>query len=269
MSLSLVEHERRLADVVWSWISVNSPLLSIQRFTNLQERFPAEARRLLSTIARERVRAKDPRWKSLAGGTGTLGERSDKRRAVRPRYQSWATLMLQLRMGLGVGIKADALTFILALSRSGTEWLSVAMIADGLGYTPAAVRRAADDLGQARFIHLLGTAEGEQVAQRMYSGNAPGWATLLGVSVNTPGWGYWSERYLFVLDALDCLEGKNAKTPSAYVRDVKAREVLSRHGFALRKDGIVDPVEFANAEANQDLLASASMKFIAWLNNYG
>ena len=36
MSLTMLEHERRLADVVWSWIDVNHALVSVQRLGNLR-----------------------------------------------------------------------------------------------------------------------------------------------------------------------------------------------------------------------------------------
>lgn len=271
MSLWMLEHERRLADVIWSWVSVNSSLLSVQRLGNLRESFPPEVSHRLSALAEHRLReAKDPRWKSLKTHKAEeLGERSAKTRAIQPRLNSWATLMLQLRLGLGVGVKADALTFVLGLNPAGSEWASVAMIADALGYTPAAVRRAADDLVRARFIRTLDTAESESAAQRMFSSQAVDWAALLNLSVNQPGWGFWRERYLFVIDVLTWLDREESKPTGDYARDVAAREILNRHGLALRKDRIVEPLEFASSELSLAYLIQTSKAFATWLGNYG
>ncbi len=271
MSLWMLEHERRLADVVWSWVNVNSSLLSIQRLGNLRASFPPEVSHRLSALAEHRlVEAKDPRWKSLKTlKTEALGERSAKVRAVQPRLNTWATLTLQLRLGLGVGVKADALAFVLGLNPAGSEWVSVAMMADALGYTPAAVRRAADDLARARFIRTLDTAESEQAAQRMFSSQATLWASLLGLSINQPGWGFWRERYLFVVDVLTWLDREESKPTGDYARDVQAREILNRHGLALRKDRIVEPLDFAGADLNMNYLVSAAKAFANWLSNYG
>ena len=271
MSLWMVEHERRLGDAIWSWINANSPLLSIQRLTNLRESFPPEVSHRLSAVARYRVReAKDPRWKSLESDKAdALGERRSKTRAVQPRLNSWATLVLQLRLGLGVGVKADALAFVLGLNPAGSEWASVAMIADALGYTPTAVRRAADDLARARFIRPLDTAESESAAQRMFSSQATAWAGLLSLSVNQPGWGFWRERYLFVIDVLTWLDREEIKSSSDYARDVTARELLTRHSLALRKDRIVDPLEFASTDLSLAYLVQACKAFTGWLTNQG
>jgi hypothetical protein len=271
MSLWMLEHERRLADVVWSWVGINSSLLSIQRLGNLRESFPPEVSHRLSAVAENRLtEAKDPRWKSLKlDRTESLGARSAKTRAIQPRLNSWATLIIQLRLGLGVGVKADALAFVLGLNPAGSEWASVAMIADALGYTPTAVRRAADDLARARFIRSLETAESESAAQRMFSSQAADWATLLHLSVNQPGWGFWRERYLFVIDVLTWLDREESKRTGDYARDVQAREILSRHGLALRKDRIVDPIEFAAAELNVSYLLTACRAYVDWLSNQG
>lgn len=271
MSLWMLEHERRLADVIWSWVNINSALLSIQRLGNLRDSFPPEVSHRLSALAHHRlVEAKDPRWKSLkTNKTEELGERSAKVRAVQPRLNSWATLLLQLRLGLGVGVKADALAFVLGLNPAGSEWASVAMIADALGYTPAAVRRAADDLARARFIRSLDTAESESAAQRMFSGQAGVWASLLNIGVNQPGWGFWRERYLFVIDVLAWLDREEHKPTGDYARDVAAREILNRHGLALRKDRIVDPIEFASSDLSLAYLIQASKAFATWLGNQG
>jgi hypothetical protein len=51
VSLALLEHERRLADVIASWVSVNSSLLSVQRVKNLSRNFPIPVQQLLHAVA--------------------------------------------------------------------------------------------------------------------------------------------------------------------------------------------------------------------------
>lgn len=270
MSLTMLEHERRLADVVWSWIDVNHALVSVQRLGNLREHFPPAVAQRLAALAAFRVdRKKDPRWKSLRmAGADELGQRPAKTRAVNPHFSSWATLLLQLRMGMGVGAKADVLAFILGLNPNSPEWASVPMIAESIGYTTTAVRRVADDLAAARFIRVLDTPDTDQ-ATRMFSAHPAPWASLLGITFNQPGWGYWRERFQFVVAVLSWLDGEAARPTSAYTQDVAARDILNRHGAALRKDRIIEPIDFAGAELNRSYLVFASKALATWWTNYG
>ena len=191
MSLCMIENEPRLADVLWSWSDVNSPLVSVQRLGNLRASFPPEVGRRLSGLADLRVREeKDTRWQSLVKkNPAVFAHRNPKARAVEPRLNSWATLMLQLRLGLGVGVKADVLTYLLGVDRQGSEWAGVSRISDALGYTPAAVRRAADDLAKARFIQPLDAGDHGHRSQRIFAGRPAPWSGILGLSVHDPGMG--------------------------------------------------------------------------------
>ncbi len=270
MSLWAVDYERRLSDVVWSWTAVNSPLISIQRLRNLQSSFPSVVHQRLAALAESRVAAKDARWSSLNPGPKTeLHERAGKVRATPPRYSTWATLMLQLRQGMGVGAKADALAFVLGLNDTPMEWASASIISDSIGYTPAAVRRVVEDLAAARFIRVLDTAESESAPQRMYSPNVVAWAALLGVGVNQPGWGYWTERYRFFVEAIKWLDEVAMRPLKDYALDVGAREILLRNGSTLRRDRVVDPVEFAEAEFDYGSLALVGRAMIRWMSNHG
>ncbi|MEZ4457146.1 MAG: hypothetical protein R2882_11450 [Gemmatimonadales bacterium] len=270
MSLWAADYERRLSDMVWSWTLVNSSLISIQRLRNLKNSFPVVVRQRLASLAEARVAAKDPRWNSLNRGSKTeLHERGGKVRAAPPRYSTWATLMLQLRQGMGVGAKADALAFVLGLNNSPLEWASAAIISESIGYTPAAVRRVMEDLAAARFVRALDTAESESAPQRMFSPNADAWAILLGVSKNQPGWGYWPERYRFFIEVIGWLDELEKRPIKGYAMDVGAREILVRNGPTLRRDRVVDPIEFAEAEFNFGSLAQVGRAMIQWMANNG
>lgn len=270
MSLTMLEHERRLADVVWSWIGVNHALVSVQRLGNLRGQFPEVAAHRLAFIAASRVDTdKDPRWKSLQmAAAERLDYRTSKRRAIEPQFSSWATLLLQLRQGMGVGAKADVLSFVLGLNSNTAEWASVSMIAESIGYTTTAVRRVAEDLAAARFIRALEVPDGDGAA-RMFSAHPTQWAGLLGVSYSQPGWGYWRERFQFVIEVLAWLKAEQTRPTSPYAQDVAARAILTRHGAALRRDRIVEPIEFAGAALGRDYLEAAVRALIAWWANHG
>ena len=145
----------------------------------------------LAFVAGSRVAtAKDPRWQSLQmPAAEKLDHRTSKIRAVEPQFSTGATLLLQLRQGMGVGAKADVLSFVLGLNSNAAEWASISMIAESVGYTTTAVRRVADDLAAARFIRTLEVPDGGGAA-RMFSAHPAHWASLLGVAYAQPGWGF-------------------------------------------------------------------------------
>ncbi len=269
MTLWLVEHERRLWDALWSWVKMNSALLSMQRLRNLRGEFPPIVTRHLSDLAGARVgHAKDPRWRPLQErDPGRVPARSTKARAVEPSFSSWATLMLQLRRGMGVGVKADVLTVVLGLNAVTTEWANVASIAETLGYTPAAVRRAVDDLASARFIRQLDTSVGAGGAQRMFTGQPAAWTNVLGMGPSTPGWGHWRQRFGFLIETLDWLDRSQTRRLTQYAMDVTSREILTRHALAFRHDRVIDPLAFSVAELNFDYFIEASHAFMGWLRN--
>ncbi len=271
MSLWMVDHERRLADLAVSWVRINSPLVGIQRLGNLRADFPPVVHERLSALAAVGMReAKDARWKSLRTNVSVeLGQRKNKERAVEVRLYSWATLFLQLRRGMGVGAKADVLAYVLGTSTVPTGWASVSTIAGAVRYTPASVRRAASDLAGARFIRSLDTVEGERRAQRMYSADAVAWGQLLRISTHQPGWIYWRDHFLFIVDLIGWLDTPTKKSVSAYARDVGARELLNRHAAALLRDRIVDSLEFAGAELNMEYLTQAWRQLASWIENRG
>jgi hypothetical protein len=233
--------------------------------------FPGVVKGRLSALADVGIKeAKDSRWKSLREGVATdLGSRDNKTRAIESRFSTWATLMLQLRRGMGVGVKADVLTFLLGTSRSQAEWASVATIAEATGYTRAAVRRVADDLAAARFIRVPGSAESERSLQRMYSAEQSQWTQLLQVSTSQTGWGYWRERFLFIIDLMAWLESLADRTVTTYAGNVEARELLARHGTALRRDRVVDALEFASADVDLAYLEKATRALLEFIQNRG
>ncbi len=270
-SLWMLDFEPRLADVTASWVKVNSSLLSIQRLRNLRDEYPKVVSNRLSALGAIGVEeGKDLRWASLRNRQAEdFGGRDKKVRAVEVGSPSWATLLLQLRRGLGVGVKADVLTFLIGTSGSGGDWSSVAMIAEATRYTPAAVRRVADDLAAARFIRVPSTADSDRGVQRMYNADPTAWAQLLRVGVAHIGWGYWLERFLFIIDLLIWITSLSEREVSPYARDVEARELLTKHNAAFLRDRVVDSIDFSGAELGMAYLEMATRALIGWMTNNG
>lgn len=263
VSLTLVRDERRLRDLLRDWGARNSDLLSVQRAKNLKADYPDSVRDPLArqlawfaTVARDV--GKDLRWRSLAQGAGTEGHgarfdsipegpegfggtgarahgahapegASTKSRGTRARLVAGETLILRLRLGLGVGVKADLLGFLLARA---DEWATVRDIADAIGYTVAAVRRAADDLAAARLAEAL---DGQPISYRATYG---AWAPVLGFSDHPPRWGSWHERFVFATAFFHWAEAARERPLSAYAFGAQGRHLMEQHRVAFERDSI-------------------------------
>ncbi len=274
MSLWMLDQEQRLADVATSWVTVNSSLVGIQRLRNMRGAFPPVVSKRLSGLAEIAInKGKDARWASLrTKGTLVLGARANKNRAVEVPFRSWATLLLQLRRGIGVGAKADVLAFLLGANVLGSErpeWASVAMIAEATSYTPAAVRRVSDDLAAAKFIRSLETIQGERRAQRMYSVRTVSWTQLLEIGTHQPGWAYWKELFLFIIDLLNWFSEQRQRPATQYALDVLAREILERHRTVLMLTRVVDSTQFVASELDVKYLEQTAQALCGWMSNLG
>lgn len=251
VSLALLDHERRLADVIRDWAVGNSDLLSVQRVKNLSSDYAGAGDESfgprLAWFARVAFAgAKDLRWRSLVAAPGVdtgeavvpglrgIGARAAetaaaKPRAVRARFASDASLMLRLRKGFGVGVKADLLALLLSRAE---QWAAVRDVADATGYTVAAVRRAADDLAVARLVE---SRPGQPTTYRV---TLAGWAALLDLSARPPGWGSWHERFAFSAAFVRWTATLEARPPSAYALGAHGRALLEKHRRAFEQDGI-------------------------------
>lgn len=193
MSLFLRDHERRFWDLLSEWATVGARLLSVQRMKNLAPLYPPSGQNALNEFgALARSIGRDARWKvRFFPEPGKIRRFREKRLAINLKLVEDSALMLRLRRGLGVGLRADVLSFLLGKSGS---WASVRAIAHALGYTPVATRRAADDLAAARLIHA--TVDDQPTT---YSADAKAWARILELSGPPPVWRHWNE--IFVLAA--------------------------------------------------------------------
>jgi hypothetical protein len=270
LSLALLQHERRLADVVGSWVTLNSSLLSVQRVRNIASTFPAPVQQQLGAVASLAVHeAKDLRWKSATGdSTSSFTARKTKSRAMAPAYMHTPTLMLQLRQGMGVGVKADIFTYLLTCDNTGQRWASTAAMARMLGYTHAAVRRNADDLAAARFIGRMETVDPDTSASRLYMAEAGRWAGALQLGAIQQGWRDWRARFAFIADVLDTSATLTSHGATEFAEKVACRELIERNRDALMRDTSIDPGLLEVPDDWPGALQQVSERLVEWMRNH-
>lgn len=211
-TLALPALEPRAVEVARSWIWHNHDRINVPRLRGLARHFPTATGALIELAALADAAGGAP-WKQLAGRPASSQKTTKPRdRAVRTRLVGTPTLMLTMRMGVGVTARADILTYLIANSGMSERWASVSRIATTLGYTVAAVRRAADAMAEADFVEsLAGVGEGRGRAARMYRVRGNRWNGML--SLSDLGWSDWQETYRLVAD----LEALLAKAPPGTV----------------------------------------------------
>lgn len=233
-SLALGDHERRLEEVVLDWTALNSHLLSIQRMKNLARAFPSPVLPRLGTLAGRMLReGKDARWKSLAAHEASAPSRPARaprpvRLAAAPDYRDPAAIMLRLRLGLGIGNKADVLTFLLGNSGSPA---TVRALTIGTGYTVHALHRTVDDMARAGFIHATDDSPAT------YRVQAEDWREVLG-SKSFARWCHWVEFYAFTAEFDYWMHEIRGRTVSEYAFGVHARDLVKRHRAVFVRAGV-------------------------------
>lgn len=234
MSLSLQQEEPRLGDILGDWITINSDLISVQRIRNMASHFTPSSTASLASLARIAVEdGKDHRWKPIMGNHASglqrrTAKRSGKKRATRTRPLEPAALMLRLRLALGVGIKADMLAFLLSAEHEARA--SISVIASATDYTVAPVRKAAENLVEARFIERTADTRSE------YHANRDAWRELLEVR-SLPAWRGWAIRFVFVNAFLDWVDATEGRPMSAYIYESKGLALVKKHSRAFRWTG--------------------------------
>lgn len=275
LSLALGDRERRLGDLAHDWMAVSSRLVSVQRINNLATDYPESTRAALAVIARTALeRGKDFRWKPLAekssdeerqtagragqrrGTTRGAPARTNKSRAVPPPLIEPPVLLLRLRLAFGVGIKADTLGFLL-----GTEdaWASVRAISAATGYTPAAVRRAVEDLRAARVVQSF-----EETATQ-YHADAAAWGAVLEIPGRMPVWRSWHERFSFVAAFLDWASRAQEQRLSRYALAVKGRDLLEAHRAAFVRNRVLPWDSDTPASDGAEMLETAVETLAPWM----
>ena len=227
-SLWLSDTEPRLARVLRMWAADGSRLLSVQRTRNLSPDYSASVNAKLGGFARHAVdKGKDLRWKPLAQGREPAVREAWKVEQASPVLAAPGSLLLRLRVGMGVGIKPDVLAYLLG---SAGARRSISAIADATHYYTRAVRRTVEEMVAGRFIDAAATAPAS------YHVRLEPWAMVLHLPDASPVWVYWHE--LFALGAALADAASNAGRESRYLQSSRARDVMERHRLAFDLNGV-------------------------------
>jgi hypothetical protein len=234
------------------WAVAGSTLLSVQRTTTLLRRFPPSTRARVASFAVAAAAAGDSRWATLARAAGEASLASRGKRGGEPRLAPYPALMLRLRAGFGVGVKADLLAIL--LSMEGTD-ATVRSLSQASGYTPAAVRRAAQEMETAAFVRQT---HGRPVT---YYVDPDRWTALLDEKDGTAGEGWRSFAQLFACLARVGAWADEQRNASPYVASSAARDLYEAHrpAFELNRIPVPDPAQSAGAEYLDAFAATVRM----------
>jgi DNA-binding Lrp family transcriptional regulator len=268
VSLALWHEEPRLGDLVHDWATSRSSFLSVQRMRNLVAEYPLETRQRLLDFARvAATNGKDHRWKKVLASypetarAGTLTTaRKNKKRVARPRFIEAATLMVRLRLGIGVGIKADALTVLLGLQEHDGAWASVRAIANAVGYSERAVRTAVEEMAGARLIEEI-EAENEPKA---YRANANGWKSILEVK-SLPPWRHWHERFVFVARFQDWAAARRMHPTSRYAFGSLGRQLIEHNRASFERNHVVTWTTNSLSNDSADFVEQSIESLAEWM----
>lgn len=260
ISLSLQNTERRLWDVINSWAKNGSGLFSIQRIKNLRKGFPLDARNRLAEFAYRAVNeGKDHRWKTLMGSKGGPDARSNVLWVAYPTTWHPTALMFRLRLGFGIGIVSDLLSYMISMHG---DWSSTASISRAIDFSPYSVRRNAEDMASAGILEKTGE---KPVRYRI---SHSGWGQILEIQPNdVAGWRYWNKIYAFAADYIDRSSSVDWEEASSYLLSSKQRDLVEGHvdAFKLNKITYPDPGKYPGEEytsAFNSLVANLSEWFL-------
>jgi hypothetical protein len=227
VSLAVRERERRLNDLLAGWARIGSSLLSIQRLRSLARDYPASVREQMSEFARWAADAGDRRWRSHASDPDEVSGARPREKELGPlRLIEGSALMLRLRAGIGVGAKADLLTFLLGMGGAAADLKTIVL---ATGYSDRAMRTAADEMARARFVNEI---EGPPSA---YRADPDAWKALLELQRHPmPPWRFWSVAFAFLTAVIDWEREARQEGWSAYVASSRARDLLEMHRRRLR-----------------------------------
>ena len=242
VSLTLRHHEKRLWDVLISWAKNGSNLFSLQRVKNLRDRYPDLTKGRLAEFAhRARVEGNDFRWRSLAGADIGPAARNQDLWEAFPRVWQPTALVIRLRLGFGVGLVSDLLSFLISLRG---EWASTRPIAQALNYSVHSIRRAAVRMASAQLI------ESTQEKPLQYRAKIEAWRYLLGTDDGLPEWRYWHLVYSFASKVIIAGESGAWEGLSPYMLSTKLRDLVEEHqdAFILNHIDYPDPRKYAGEE---------------------
>jgi hypothetical protein len=242
VSLTLRHQERRLWDVLTSWARNGSMLFSLQRVKNLLDRYPELTRDRQAEFAhRAWLEGRDFRWRNLAGTDSGPEARKQNLWEAYPKLWHPSALVLRLRLGIGVGVVSDLLSFLISLRG---QWASTRLIAQATDYSIYSVRRVANDMTSAQLI------ESTQAKPVQYRVKIEVWHELLGSGGELPKWHFWQPVYSFITKAIIADENGNWDNLSPYLLSTKLRDLVEDHrdAFNLNQLDLPDPTRYTGEE---------------------
>jgi hypothetical protein len=245
-SLWLEPEEPRLWRVARAWAGGGARYLSVQRIKNLAPQYPQRARERLGDFAWKcLVEGKDARWRAMATKPPSAVRERSKELTPSPRFGHPAALMLRLRIGLGVGIKADVLTYLLGSVGAHKTLRETAL---AISYDRRAIDRAVEELVVAGFVTALATSPAS------YRAESKRWMPLLELGADPPCWWGWDAIYRFA-GALD-EAAESTRGESLFLQASRARDVMEAHYLAFDLNAIpVRAVTSATGDAYLEILA--------------
>lgn len=220
-SVCLFPDEKRLEEIVASWFTVGAHLLSVQRMKSIAKLFPDSYGESFIKIAELIGSHGSKRWGTHSNkAVSTVSETSQTKDPGALRLQSSQAIMLRLRAGMGVGVKADTLSFLITTSGQPK---GIRETVFACSYTDRAIRTALHDMTQAGFV--------DRYAQRSltYTADAQRWCEfLMGSKIRPPSWGYSAHRLSFYLHVAAWAESAQKAGWSEYVVASRGRDLLEK-----------------------------------------
>lgn len=264
LSVAFREHERRLTDLVFALARTGTRMLSVQRMGAIADAYSARAQDGLREFAWAAAGAGDHRWAPHADPPPDDAPPVRKKTLGTIRVLNGPGLMLRLRGGLGVGVKADLLAFLLGLHGAPAPLKVMAL---GTGYTARGLRKAAEEMAVAGFIQQC---EDTPVS---FAADHRAWAAVLrlneasrpGGRAGVPPWRHWSLVFAFMTAVDEWAAAAQENAWSEYVASSRARDLAQDHGPRLRLAGVLlpDPREPTGA-AYLDDFGKAVERLSAW-----
>lgn len=268
ISLAVRDRERRLNDLLAGWARIGSSLLSIQRLKSLAREYPEAVSDQVPEFARWAADAGDRRWRSYATDQEDLPGTQPREKELGPlRLVEGPALMLRLRAGIGVGAKADLLTFLLGMGGAAADLKTIAL---ATAYSDRAMRTAADEMALARFIHEI---EGQPTAFRA---DPAAWGAVLEIyrpygrsaaRPAVPSWRFWSVAFAFLTAVVAWEQEARQEGWSSYVASSRARDLMEAHRRRLRYlDVSAARVPDTRGAAYLDLFHGAVEQVSTWVH---
>ena len=235
-SLAVGHRERRLDDVVASWATHASHLMSLQRMRTLASRFPLRVRERIDVFAGPATASGDKRWKRMGNGP-MAGEYTPRIKPIDElRLLEGPALTLRLRAGFGVNAKADLLSLLIGLAGAPAD---LKVIAAATAYTERALRTATEEMTLAGFIHEI---EGRPSS---FFAEPEAWGRVLhpprtdreaaGAIPVLPKWRFWAAVYGFLARVAEWADTAEREGWSDYVASSRARDIVDDNRRRLRQ----------------------------------